>query len=356
MAEVFINSKKILNNLKKINNFMKNHNMQWSLILKVLGGNEIILKKIISNKIIKDIHSVGDSHISSLKKIKELDTNLLTVYIRPPSINDVKDIVSYADISYNTTLKTLVYLNKEAKKQNKTHKVVLMIEMGELREGILGKNLVNFYSKVSTFSNIEIIGIGSNWGCMYGVEPTYDKLSQLLFYKQVLETKFNKKIDLISGGSSITLPLLGSDVDDFINHFRIGEAVFLGTSPLNNIRFNNLHTDCFEFRPSVIEVEEKSNIPDGIISDANVGHTASKKYSSSTSYKIILDFGALDVDNDSIVPKNSSLEFVGTTSDMTVYSLGNKKKYRVGDILKFKPNYMGVAKLMRSKFVNKIIV
>jgi predicted amino acid racemase len=237
-----------------------------------------------------------------------------------------------------------------------------MVELGELREGVLRENLEEFYEKVFELANIEVIGLGSNLGCMYGIEPTYDKLMQLTLYKMLLETKFNRKLPVISGGSSITLPLVENGrVPEGINHFRIGESAFFGTSPLDNETFKDLSSETFRFYGNIIELEEKEIVPDGVISDASIGHTEEfdEDLISETTFKAIVDFGLLDVDTNELELLDPEIQYVGTTSDMTVLDLGKnltkdkKKKYRVGDKVCFKPSYMAVARLLNSKFIEK---
>ena len=132
-------------------------------------------------------------------------------------------------------------------------------------------------------------------------------------------------------------------------------------SPLNNEQFHKLHTDTFDFTANIIELDEKKIVPDGIISDANIGHTAEfdEKDIGETSYKAILDFGMLDVDKEDIEAIDPDISFVGITSDMLVIDIGNnktkdgKQKYHIGDKIHFKPNYMAVARLLNSKFIAK---
>jgi len=292
MAKLEINITEIRNNIAKISHYLKKNNIEWSLITKVFSGDQDFMDKILTDDIIKDIHSVGDSRLSSLKKLKELKNDLITIYIKPPANVYVDEIVEYADISLNSSYKTIVALNEAAKKQKKMHKIIVMVELGELREGVLRENLVDFYQKVFNMSNIQVIGLGSNLGCMYGIEPTFDKLMQLSLYKELLESKFEKKMEFISGGSSITLPLVESQkIPKEINHFRIGEAAFFGTSPLDNEKFLDLSTNTFNFFGNIIELEEKDIVPDGIISDASVGHTSEFDETdiNAKSYKAILD-------------------------------------------------------------------
>jgi predicted amino acid racemase len=236
-----------------------------------------------------------------------------------------------------------------------------MIEMGELREGVLRDNVLHFYDKVFNLSNIDIIGIGTNLGCMYGIEPTYDKLIQLSLYEQLIEAKFGHNLQLVSGGSSITLPFsLEQKLPKGANHFRIGEAAFLGVSPLNNKKFKNLSTNALEFKAEVLEIEKKSYSPDGIIGEGNIGHISDKVDEAdpyAESYRAIVDFGVLDVEVDNLISKNKNISYFGTTSDMTVYDLGNSKsKIKVGHEIKFTPNYMAAARLLNSKYVEIEVV
>jgi predicted amino acid racemase len=358
MAQLIIKTDKILENIEKLSYFLNNHNIIWSLTVKVLSGNKESLKKLLNSEIIKTTHSIADSRLSNLKNIKSINPDIKTMYIKPPAVQSCKTVVDVADYSFNTSYETLQELNRFAAEKGIIHKVVVMIEMGELREGIMRDDLIDFYSKCFELKHIKVVGIGTNLGCMYGVEPTFDKLVQLSLYKQLIEAKFNRHIELISGGSSITLPLITKQkIPELINHFRIGEAAFLGVTPLTGKRFKNLACDAFEFKANIIEMEKKENKPDGIISEANISHTA-EITSNNESYKAILDFGILDVDTNDLIPKSKNLKFLGTTSDMTVYDLGRQKiqKFNVGSAIGFKPNYMAVARLMNSRYIEKKVL
>lgn len=365
MAELLIATKKIQNNIKYLSKYFKANNIHWSLVTKVFSGDKEFLKHVLTDDIIEKIDSVGDSRLTSLKNLKEVNPGMRTIYIKPPAKMYADDIIKYADISLNSSFTTIIALNEAALKASKIHQIIIMVELGELREGVKRTELMSFYEKVFQLSNINIIGIGSNLGCMYGVEPTYDKLLQLSLYKELISAKFNKDLKYVSGGTSITLPLVENNtIPKDINHFRIGEAVFFGISPLDNKQFKELSIDAFEFTANIIELEEKKIIPDGIISDGNIGHSAEfdKEDITGTAIKAILDFGLLDVDQNDIDFIDTSLEYVGITSDMLVIDLGKNKtkegvkRYKIGDKIHFKPNYMAVARLLNSKFIDKMYV
>ena len=359
MAVLKVNTDTIINNIRKLSNYLQANNIKWSLVTKILNGNKRILEKLLWDESIKSTHSVGDSRISNLRLIKEINPDIVTMYIKPPAVNLAKTIINYVDISLNTGFKTIEALNRAAGNAGKTHRVIIMVELGELREGILRENILSFYERIFRLENIIVEGIGTNLGCMYGVEPTYDKLIQLNLYKMLIEAKFHKRLNLVSAGSSITLPLIKQNkIPGGVNHFRIGESAFMGVSPFDNKRFLNLSTNVFEFSAEVLEVEKKELVPDGNIGDAAIGYIAEidNKSVSEGSYRAIVDFGELDVNVDNINPKSNNVKFVGTTSDMTVYDLGYKpNNIKVGSRIHFKPNYMAVARLMNSKYVTKIV-
>lgn len=363
MAELIINKKAIQENIIKLGDFFKQQDIKWSLITKVFSGDKRFIRNVLSWDVLQHIDSVGDSRLSSLKNLREVHPEMHTIYIKPPATIYADEVVKYANVSLNSSIETIQALNEEAKKANKVHNIIIMIEMGELREGVNQEDGLDFYEKVSSLSNIYVEGIGSNLGCMYGIVPSKDKFNALLDIKKQIKDKFGKEIDLVSAGTSITLPFLqNGEISKSINHYRVGEAAFFGVTPLKNEAFLDLNTETFEFKANIIELEEKKLVPEGTISDANIGHVADFEdhKPTSSSHKAILDFGLVDVEQDNLSLKgNEEVKFVGTTSDMTVIDIGDNlnedgsPKFKVGDTLNFSTNYMAVCRLLGSKFVTK---
>ena len=359
MAELIIHSEKIKENLKYLSYYFETHNIAWSLITKLFSGDKTFLKTILTEDIIEKIPSVGDSRLMSLRNIREVYPNVKTIYINPSVAEHADDVVTYADISLNTSITTIEALNVAAKKKNVIHKIIIMVELGDLREGINNEDILAFYKSVFNLSHIEVLGIGSNLGCLFGVEPTPENLMQLSLSKALISEKFKTDLKFLSGGTSITLPLIENNLmPKEINHFRVGEAAFLGICPLDGKQFKELNTDTFELHANIIELQVKNVVPGGIISAAHSIDTIhnNEKNNSVRSYKAILDFGLLDVSKSDIEAENSFL-YVGATSDMFVIDLGeNKEKYKLGDKIKFKLNYMAVVRLLNSKFIDKVYV
>ena len=353
MAYITLNLNKLKDNYEYLDQLFKQNHIQWGIVVKMLCGNKKYLEKVLS----LGIKQVCDSRISNLKIIKSIAPDIETVFIKPAAKRNAARVVEYADISFNTELETIKLLSKAAVNQNKTHRIMIMIELGELREGVMRDNFIEFYSNVFELPNIKVIGIGTNLTCMYGVLPNEDKLIQLSLYKQLLEAKFNKQIPYISGGASVTIPLiLNGLIPSGINHFRVGETLYLGTDVYYSKPYDHMHNDVFKLFAEIIELNEKPSIPSGELGHNLTGEVASfdQTLMGTSSYRAIVDVGLLDVEDGHIYPVDKCMQIVGASSDMIVVDLGeNPRKLKVGDSIEFSLDYMGILRIMNSDYVEK---
>ena len=345
-----------MHNYGFLDDLFRKNGQSWGVVSKLLCGNKTFLDVLLSLK----PNEVHDSRLSNLKMIKKINPDVQTVYIKPPPRMSVKNLIRYADVSFNTEYETLKVVSNEAVRQDKVHKIIIMVEMGDLREGVMGENLLDFYSRVFELPNIEVIGLGTNLNCLNGVMPSHDKLIQLSLYKQLIETKFNKKIRWVSGGTSVAIPLL---IKGYIpkgnNHFRVGETLFFGNDLIAQKPIRGMKSDVFRLYAEIIELTEKPKVPMGVIGQNVAGETPEfdERDIGKTSYRAILDLGLLDIDLKNITPENKSMEFSGASSDMIVLDIGkNRKGYKVGDLIPFRLNYMGVLSILNSNYIEKRVV
>lgn len=352
MAYIELNKKKLGENYQYLNQLFTDNDIEWGVVSKVFCGSKIYLKEIID----LGVKQMCDSRITNLKIIKSLNPHIETVFIKPPAKRYISSVVKYADASFNTEYETIKMLSDEAVRQNKTHKIIIMIELGELREGVMREEFIDFYGKVFKLPNIEVVGLGTNLTCMYGVLPSQDKLLQLCLYVQLIEAKFNKVIPYITGGSSVTIPLISRGLlPKAINHFRIGETLFLGTDVYNNEPNPDMHQDVFKLYAEIIELREKPMIPDGNLGQNVNGDTLKfEEDDNNSSHRAIIDIGLLDVEESHIQPLDTNLKIVGSSSDMMVVNLGeNPNKYKVGNLIEFDLDYMAILRLMNCDYVDK---
>lgn len=353
MAYIKLYRHKLRSNYNFLSNLFEEHSISWGIVSKLLCGNKIYLQELI-NLGVKEIH---DSRLSNLKAVKTIDPGVQTVYIKPPAKRSIPGIVQYADVSLNSEYKTLCWLSEEAIKQQKIHKVIIMIEMGDLREGVMGEHLITFYEKVFQLPGIEIIGLGTNLNCLNGIMPSSDKLVQLSLYKQIIELKFNKKIPWVSAGTSVTIPLLFKhQLPAGINHFRVGETLFFGKDLFEEDVIEGMNDDVFELFTEIIELQEKPMVPTGQLGVNVKGEIQEidPLLYGKTSYRAIIDIGLLDVNPDYLQPDTPGLEISGASSDMLIIDLGeNHNHYKVGDLIRFRLKYMGALSILNSRYIDK---
>lgn len=356
MAHIELYRSKLKNNFDHLDRLFKSNKTEWAVVTKLLCGNKLYLQELIN----LGIRELCDSRVSNLKAIKKLDPNVQTVYIKPPAKRSIKSIVNYADVSFNTEFETIKMLSDEALRQGKIHRVVIMVEMGDLREGVMGEDLIKFYGEVFELAGIEIIGIGANINCLSGVLPTQDKYIQLSLYKQLIESKFNRGIPWITAGTSITIPLLfRQQIPSSVNHFRIGETLFFGRNLLTEETFEGMKADVFMLFTEIIEISEKPIVPIGYLAENPSGETVNvnEEDYGVKAYRAIVDVGLLDIQTDFIEPEDTGIEIVGASSDMLILDLGNQyKEYKVGDVIPFRLKYMGALGLFNSNYIEKRVV
>lgn len=353
MAFLKLYKDKLKDNFDFLQEQFRENGVAWGVVSKLLCGNELYLKELIDLGV-REIH---DSRISNLAKIKEINPEVQTVYIKPSSKRNLAQMVRYADVSLNSELDTIRWISEEAGRQGKTHKVIIMVETGDLREGVMGDHLIDFYAQVFELPHMEIIGLGTNLNCLNGIMPSADKLIQLCLYKQIIELKFNKKIPWVSAGTSVTLPLMfNKQLPKGVNHFRIGETLYFGLDLFEEKVIEGMHGDVFKLYTEIIEMQEKPLLPSGTLAANPQGETVEIDQSlyGQSSFRAILDIGLLDVDPKYLILDDGEFEILGASSDMLILNLGkNPRGYKVGDVIKFRLKYMGALAVLNSDYIEK---
>ena len=357
MNRVTINLNALQANLSVINRWMSQHEASWTVVTKVLCGHVETLRALQE----LGVQSIGDSRLQNLRAVERLSSDFEAWYLRVPTPSSVHEVIDCTDVSLNSEMEVIHQLNSHAKEQGKVHSIVIMIELGDLREGILPGSLVRFYKQVFELPNINVLGIGANLGCFSGSVPTVDQFTQLALYRELLELKFKHKLPMISAGSTAVLPLLQQgSLPRAINHFRIGEALFLGTDLINGGTLNGLRSDVITLSAEIAEIKEKGLVPLGEVTptastfDNDVDDSISP---GQRGYRAIISIGHLDTDISGITPVNPNHKIAGASSDVTVVNLDdNPEGLGIGDTIMFRTNYSALLRLMNSKYTRKEIL
>ncbi|MBW7864635.1 MAG: alanine racemase [Candidatus Hydrogenedentes bacterium] len=353
MSRVIINLDALQSNLDRINRLMASHGAAWTAVTKVLCGNAEVLGALSD----MGVRSVGESRLSNLRAVHRVFREPETWYLRIPGMSMCRNLVSLAQVSLNSELETIRRLDEAAGMLEVRHRIIIMIELGDLREGILPGGLIEFYDTVFRLPNIEVLGIGTNLGCLAGVPPTPDQLMQLVLYRELLELKFKRPLSLISAGTSVILPLLlKGQVPRAVNHFRIGEALFLGTDLIDGGVLPGFRDDVILLEGEIVELKEKGLVPQGdsgVTSPfSGVGDTTAQP--GRRGYRALIDMGQLDTDIAGLSPIRPDYHVAGASSDITVLNIGeNTERLSVGDRVRFRMGYASLLRLMSSRYVPK---
>jgi predicted amino acid racemase len=300
------------------------------------------------------VEYIADSRVQNLKKIR---TTKPKVLLRLPQLSELDDVVQYSDMSLNSEKETLIALNQSAKKYNKIHGILLMLDLGDLREGVFDpEERLELIKYIETMSHLNLLGIGTNLTCYGGVIPTEKTLEKLIQFKEEAEKAINKPLPIISGGNSSNIALLQQRrIPKGINNVRLGESIVLGRETAYGNPIQDMYDDVFLLEASVIENKIKPSVPIGTLGMNAFGETVSFKEKGLLK-RAILAIGKQDVNHRDLIPVDSVV-VLGSSSDHLILDVSNAKKtYAIGDTITFKLTYGSVLSLMTSPYVEKVYV
>ncbi|MDF1866829.1 MAG: alanine/ornithine racemase family PLP-dependent enzyme [Saprospiraceae bacterium] len=317
-------------------------------VTKVVCGNPDIANTIVNS----GFQTLGDSRISNLKKMHLAGVRAQFLLLRIPLISQVEAVVKYADSSLNSELLVIQKLSACAIKNNTIHKIILMVELGDLREGLMPSDLEETIQQVLELEGIELKGIGTNLACFGGIQPDEEKMQYLSLLTTKIEKKFNLKLDIISGGNSANYNWFRSTKNiGRINNLRLGESIFLGCEPLHRKPIPGLFTDAFTMIAEVIESKVKPSVPYGKVGQNAFGETLSFQNQGQMK-RAILGIGVQDVLVSGLKPR-MDIQLLGASGDHTIVD-AKQINLNVGVQLEFDLNYAALLSVMTSPYVIKM--
>jgi predicted amino acid racemase len=342
-----INLGKLAHNAEKLLHLYASKEIDIMGVTKVVCGQPEIAKVLVD----KGIRILADAKIINLKKMRDAGIKAEFVLLRTPALSEIDLVIKYADISMNTEIAVIKRLSETAMKNNTLHKIILMIEMGDLREGIRPLDLDGYVQEVLKLSGVKIVGIGANFSCFGGVKPNEEKMRSLSSLAIQVEKKFALPLLYVSGGNSANYNWFttAENVGE-INNLRLGESIFLGRETLCGKRIPELFTDVFTFISEVIESKIKSSVPDGEIG-RNAFGISPKWQDRGQIRRAILGVGIQDVLVSGLTPK-LDVEILGSSSDHTILD-AKKVDLKVGDEVAFNLDYGALLSVMTSPYVMK---
>lgn len=300
---------------------------------------------------------IADSRLENLLRLKEAGLPGPLLLLRLPGLSQVREAVELADISLNSEPAVIGALGREARRQGKTHGIILMVDVGDLREGLWPDQVLPAVDAISDLPGIELVGIGTNLACYGGVKPSRENMELLLSVREKVESLIGRPLRVVSGGNSANLSLLISgEMPPGINQLRIGEAILLGRDPLEGTPLPQMHQDTFRLLAEVIEIKEKPSRP--------IGETGRDAFGRIPRFedrgirrRAILALGRQDLAVEGLKPLEDGMEVLGASSDHLLVELSHSAKpLRVGDEVAFLLDYPALLGAMNSPYVAKALL
>jgi ornithine racemase len=346
-----ISLQKIRHNTETLVRMCRKSGIRVAGVTKAFCGN----REVASAMVAGEIDALADSRLENLQRYK--DFKLPKLLLRLPMISQASEVVEIADISLNSELETIKALSREAILQDRVHRVILMFDLGDLREGIIDPaELLRTAQETTKLAGIRLAGIGTNLTCLGGVIPTQENLSKLVSLKRSIEEHLNTPINIVSGGNSSSLHLLAEGgMPPEINHLRLGESILLGRETAYGRSIHGLYDDSFLLVLEIIEVKEKPSLPIGEIGMDSFGNKP-VFVDKGIRIRAICAIGKQDIDPISMLPKDKDIHIEGASSDHLILDVTDSpRRYKVGSLVPFELTYGGILRSMSSAYVRKVI-
>lgn len=300
---------------------------------------------------------IADSRILNLQSMVNTGLTLPLMLVRIPAPSRAADVVRCADYSLNSQIGTIELLSEAAQFLKVTHRVIIMIDVGDLREGIWPDRAVEVVSAAAQLPNIEVAGVGCNLACYGGVIPTVENMNKLIEVRETCRKATGLELGIISGGNSANLPLLASgNLPKEINHFRIGESIILGRNVIDRSPWPGTRQDTFKIYAEVVEVERKPSLP--------IGKRGQDAFGGWTDFvdrgvrkRAICNIGRQDVVVDGLTPEDPGIIVLGGSSDHLILDVEDAQHpVELGSEVGFFPSYGALLAASTSPFIQKVVM
>lgn len=352
--QLIIDLKKLNENLNAIGKLSKAGHCSMMIVTKSFCADSKIVAEILKSD---DVDYLADSRIKNIATYSDKAhmVGKETVLLRLPMHTEIEDVVRYADISLNSEIETLRLLDKEAGKQNKTHKIMLMVDLGDLREGMFFQDeeeIMAVCGEILKMRHTQLFGIGTNLTCYGAIIPKSENLGILAQLAARIEREFSIKLPMVSGGNSSSLYLISKkELPAAINNLRLGESFILGNETAYTSRIEGTHNDAVTLRAQIIELKKKPSLPLGEVGVDAFGQVPVYEDRGIIT-RAILAVGKQDANPDGLIPVDPNVEILGGSSDHIIADV-SKGQYKLGDTIDFLPDYGSFLKLFTSAYVSR---
>jgi predicted amino acid racemase len=298
---------------------------------------------------------IGESRFENIRRLRASGIDAPIMLLRSPPLSLIEEVIKTVDISLNSELAIIRELSRVAERMARVHDIILMVDLGDLREGIWPTDLMPTVEQVMQLPGVRIAGIGTNLTCFGAIIPTEINLGELAKHADKLRQTFGLDLAYVSGGNSSSLPLLlAGRMPKGINHLRIGEAILQGgRDTFRDQPWTNLNRDIFLLSGELLEVKVKPSMPIGTMGVDAFGNRPQFE-DKGERLRGIVNIGREDVAVEGLIPAAAGIEVLGASSDHLILDVTDAQPApRVGDPVAFRMSYAALLAAMTSEYVEK---
>ena len=302
------------------------------------------------------VAGIAESRFENIRRLRASGIDAPIMLLRSSPLALIEEVVKSVDISLNSELFVIREISRVAERMGRVHDIILMVDLGDLREGVWPSDLVPTVEQVLELRGVRIAGLGTNLTCFGAIIPTEVNLGDLVAHAETLRRRFGLELAYVSGGNSSSLPLLlAGGMPKGINQLRIGEAILQGgRDTFRDKPWAELDRDVFLLSGELLEVKTKPSVPIGVMGVDAFGKRPVFE-DRGERLRGIVNIGREDVAVDGLSPVTEGVGVLGASSDHLIVDLTDARPPpAVGDILSFRMDYGALLAAMTSEYVEKI--
>ena len=328
------------------------HNIEIVGVTKACCG----LPEVAQAMLAGGVNFLAESRLKHVQRLRKAGIKAPIMLLRLPNPSEADQVVKFTQVSLNSEVGTVQALSQAARVCGLIHQIILMIETGDRREGVMPDDAVDTARAIAKLPCIDLVGVGTNLACMGGVLPTKEKSEMLISVAEEIEHALGIRLTVISGGHTSDLELIArGEMPARVNQLRIGEAILLGTNCHSKYLLPLPHQDTFQVIAEVIEIKTKPSLPDGLIGRDAFGRVPQWD-DLGIRRRAVLALGKQDLYVEGLHPKRRGVTIVGASSDLLVLDVTEADPpIGLGEEMVFAPAYSAVATAMANCHVTKVI-
>ena len=349
LPRIEVNLSQIQDNAQRVCDLYGQRGISVMGVSKAVLGEPAIARAMLRG----GVKFIADSRLENIQRMQAAGVSAQFVLLRT-SLRQAESVVKTVDISLNSELETLKALSHYAKAHHKRHRVIVMVELGDLREGVLPGDLAQFIQAALRLPHIDIAGIGCNLACYGGIEPDDKNMRELSERVNAIEREFDINLELVSGGNSANYNWYRASKDvGRVNNLRIGESILLGRETVSRKAIAGLHTQAFQLFAEIIESKHKPSLPSGTMGQDAFGNVPTFQ-DRGIRQRAILALGKQDTLVSGLT-SDSAVQVLGSSSDHMIVD-SDRRSFQVGDAVNFDLDYGSLLSAMTSPFIQRIFV